>query len=74
MTDADHEELLQVLLQHEGMVLLSGYDNDLYNDLLRGWGKESLGTTAERGVSRTECLWINPCADKPLSHQTRLDA
>ena len=74
MTDADHEKLLQVLLKHEGMVLLSGYDNDLYNDILRGWRKESSVTTAECGVSRTECLWLNPAIDESLSQQTRLDA
>ena len=60
MTDADHEELLHALLSFKGMVLLSGYDSELYNDALRGWRKETCTTTAETGVKRTECLWLNP--------------
>ena len=62
MTDADHEELLRVLLAHSGMVMLSGYDCEMYRDMLKGWRMESIRTKAERGVSRTECLWINPAS------------
>ncbi len=59
MSDADHEELLMTLLQHKGTVLLSGYDSDLYNDLLKGWHKAQISTTAEQGLPRTETLWMN---------------
>ena len=62
MSDTDHEELLKVLAAHRGMVILSGYNNDLYNDMLCGWRKEALMTIAERGVSREEILWINQAA------------
>jgi DNA adenine methylase len=62
MTDADHAELLYALKEHKGPVLLSGYDSELYSDLLGDWHKETRATTAERGVGRTECLWINPVA------------
>lgn len=60
MTDTEHEELLKVLVKHKGMILLSGYDSDMYNDLLHDWSKVTMNTTAERGVRRTECLWLNP--------------
>lgn len=60
MTDADHEELLKVLGEHKGVVLLSGYDTDMYNDMLKGWSKEICNTLAEGGAKRKECLWINP--------------
>ena len=59
MTDADHTELLTALLDHQGMVMLSGYDNELYNDMLSGWRKETRTTQAERGAKRVECLWMN---------------
>ncbi|TQI68981.1 DNA adenine methylase [Clostridium sp. KNHs216] len=62
MTDTDHAELLKVLLQHKGPVLLSGYDNDLYNDMLSGWQKDQILTTAEKGLRRTETLWIKEAA------------
>lgn len=59
MTDQDHIELLETLLQHTGPVMLSGYDNDIYNTYLHGWRKESTPARAERSLPRTECLWMN---------------
>ncbi len=59
MNDQEHIELLETLLNHPGKVLLSGYDNDLYNTYLRGWKKASKKTTAENGLFRTEMLWMN---------------
>lgn len=55
----DHEELLKILTKHPGRVLLSGYDNDLYNTMLSGWNKVQKDTRAEGGRRRTETLWMN---------------
>jgi DNA adenine methylase len=62
MTDQDHVEMLDLLDNHPGGVLLSGYDNDLYNKRLAHWHKESKAVKAEGGASRVEVLWINPKA------------
>lgn len=35
--EAQHIELLDALKEHPGPVILSGYDNDLYNEHLQGW-------------------------------------
>lgn len=59
MTDRDHEELLKVLLNHKGYVMLSGYDTDLYNHTLQGWSKIEIPARAEGGLPRTEVLWMN---------------
>ena len=59
MKDADHEELLNVLVKHPGKILLSGYDNAMYNDILQGWNKVQNHTRAEGGRARTETLWMN---------------
>lgn len=59
MSEQDHIELLEVLLEHPGKVMLSGYDNDLYNDMLQGWTKTTKETQAENGLKRTETLWMN---------------
>lgn len=59
MTDEQHIELLETLLVHPGKVLLSGYDNELYNKILQGWNKAYKDTTAEAGIKRTETLWFN---------------
>lgn len=59
MEDAEHVELLKLLVDHPGKVLLSGYDNALYNDMLSGWRKAKKKTQAEAGVPRVETLWMN---------------
>ena len=59
MEDSEHIELLGVLAKHPGKVLLSGYDNDLYNDMLPGWNKVEKKTQAEAGIPRIETLWMN---------------
>ncbi len=59
MEDAEHVELLKLLAEHPGKVLLSGYDSDLYNDMLPGWRKVEKKTQAEAGIPRVETLWMN---------------
>lgn len=59
MQDAEHEELLRVLVGHPGKILLSGYDNDMYNDMLPKWHKVYKATRAEGGRKRIETLWMN---------------
>lgn len=59
MSDTEHEELLKILNKHPGKVLLSGYDNEMYNDMLPGWNKVQKDTRAEGGRKRTETLWMN---------------
>ncbi|HHR8284114.1 TPA: DNA adenine methylase [Salmonella enterica subsp. enterica serovar Muenchen] len=67
MTCDEHAELLRVLNTLQGMVVICGYNSDLYNDMLIGW-KQVSKTTAANGfsgsVQRTECLWINPAAQQ----------
>lgn len=59
MSDQEHEELLDTVIGHNGKIILSGYDNDLYNDVLKGWEKRSIKSQIERGGTRTEILWMN---------------
>lgn len=59
MSIEDHIELLEVVLSHPGKVLISGYNNDLYNQYLKGWYKASKRTTAENGLYRVETIWMN---------------
>lgn len=59
MQNPEHEELLQALAAHPGKILLSGYDNDLYNHYLAGWQKAQKKTQAECGLARVETLWMN---------------
>lgn len=59
MDDSDHVDLLLALQEHPGPVMLSGYDSELYNDMLTGWTKLQRATLAEKGLHRTETLWMN---------------
>ena len=65
MTTEGHEQLLSVARTMAGMVIISGYDHEVYNDILADWRKMERGSriSAGRGTKvRTECLWINPAA------------
>ena len=70
MTEEQHRKLLEALSRHPGKVLLSGYDNALYNSLLPGWRKVHRQTQAECGKRRTETLWLNYI---PPAHQVTME-
>lgn len=59
MTNEEHLQLLHVLKQHTGPVLLSGYQNDMYDSELAGWNKVTTRTTDQRSQIKTETLWMN---------------
>lgn len=59
MGDNDHNDLLDVLLAHKGKVILSGYDNGLYNDRLKGWHKEETSCYSQANKKTREVLWMN---------------
>ena len=59
MSDKEHIVLLEALLNHSGKVMISGYENDIYNHYLKGWRKAKKETFAEQGLKRTEIIWMN---------------
>lgn len=59
MTDADHKNLLDALKAHKGPVILSGYENELYNDALNGWYKDEATSRTQTAAKRQEVLWMN---------------
>lgn len=59
MTDDDHRALSAVLHSVKGMVILSGYPGDLYNDLYAHWRTVHRRAYAERNKPTTETLWMN---------------
>ncbi len=67
MRDCEHVELLETLVKHKGKVMISGYDNELYNEHLKGWRKVQKETLAEGGLKRTETLWMNYEQETQLS-------
>jgi DNA adenine methylase len=65
MDDEQHRQLAALLHQVQGMVVLSGYASDLYdNELYPNWERFERKHVADGGRSRTEVVWINPaCSD-----------
>jgi len=66
MSEEDHIKLLETLLSVKGKVVLSGYDNPLYNEYLKGWHKsyyKTITTAFNRSSgeesSRIKVLWMN---------------
>lgn len=71
MTDDDHRELAEVLREVKGMVVLSGYRCNLYDEELYGdWRSEERKTMADGARERTEVLWFNDRAWKGLDQQS----
>ena len=66
MDDKDQSGLLDVLLAHKGPVLLSGYDNELYNDRLKDWHREETVSYSQVCSKKREILWMNFEPDKQM--------
>lgn len=67
MTDEDHIRLLNLLNEHPGPVLLSGYPSRLYEDYIGHWKQFFAKAHAQGTAERTEVLWLNPEAARRLS-------
>lgn len=63
MTDEDHRRLAGLLHEVEGMVLVSGYRCELYDELFGDWQREEVAALADGARPRTEVLWFSPTAD-----------
>ena len=64
--DLDHDRLIDVLSNHRGRIVLSGYDHPAYAKL--GWecvrmmAHASVPNRTADTTRRTECVWLNPSA------------
>ena len=56
----NHEEFLQWAKSLDCMCIISGYESELYQDLLKDWRVEKKETRCRSHAARTECLWLNP--------------
>lgn len=59
MDDIHHKKLLETILKSDCKIMISGYENELYNEMLTGWNKAHKNTTAECSIKRTETIWFN---------------
>jgi hypothetical protein len=65
MSAGDYANLAEVLRELEGMVVLSGYDCDLMQELFPSWKqvrRQAVASSQNASTTRTECLWLNDAA------------
>ena len=68
MQESEHRALLEALNHHQGYVILSGYESDLYEEMLCGWQKVKVTTRTENPkCQKIEVTWLNPA----IAHQQR---
>ena len=65
-----HEALAEIIHHVQGMVVLSGYDSELYQSLYSDWNTVSHASTDGAGNQRKEMLWLNPAVSNALSQLT----
>ena len=66
MSDEQHATLLEGIRRLKGMVIVSGYHTDLYDELLSDWRRVEKVAMADGARERMEVLWINPSAVERL--------
>jgi site-specific DNA-adenine methylase len=64
-TYEQHVELLEVIKRLPCMVMISGYESDLYQEMLKGWHVKKFQSKTHSGVA-TEWLWMNYPAPSEL--------
>lgn len=68
MGEDDHRALAGMLRDLSGMVVLSGYPSQLYDDeLYADWQRVERAHHADGARPRTEVLWINPACSSALA-------
>lgn len=59
MSDDDHRELAGVISGLYGMVIVSGYESELYSEIFSEWSVIKKSAFADGARKRVECLWLN---------------
>lgn len=67
MDDDGHEDLLDAALAHKGPVLISGYDNGLYRERMKGWHREETISYSQICCKKREVLWMNFEPEKQIT-------
>jgi len=68
-SEAQHIAAAELLLAHNGPVVVSGYASTLYESLYerRGWQRVERQQATNSGGRATECLWLSPLTVEQLS-------
>lgn len=59
MGNADHKNLLDVIVNHKAKIIISGYPSKFYDNALKGWHKETHISRNQRNKQVKEVIWMN---------------
>ena len=59
MTEDDHETLLKTICHSTAKIMISSYNNALYDDYLKKWNKLVFSSNTVAGAAREEVVWCN---------------
>lgn len=59
MTDDEHRKLLDLISNSRSKIIISGYDNDIYNGELSGWETDSTMSQTTSAEMACEKIWMN---------------
>lgn len=62
LNEDGHRRLARILKEVRGMVVVSGYESELYNELYPDWHRVVRETHADGGRPAKEVLWMNAAA------------
>lgn len=71
MDDEQHKALAVFMRGLRGMVIVSGYESDLYNQAFEGWARVEREAFADGARPRIEILWMNKRASDALAAQNK---
>lgn len=65
-TEEEHKEFLDICLKSKCKIMISGYNSELYDDILNGWNKKTFIAALnlqkkvnEKKDTVEECIWMN---------------
>lgn len=70
MMPEDQHRMAEALRSAQGMVIVSGYPCELYDEMFHGWERHERRALADGALERTEVLWLNPACSAAL-HRSR---
>lgn len=59
MNEEDQKRLLDLIIKNKANIIISGYDNDLYNKTLRGWHTDITMSQTTSTKKACEKIWMN---------------
>lgn len=60
MSEKEHADMCSAVLNLKGKVVISGYANELYDTMLKGFRIVRKKSFADGAAMREECLWLSP--------------